>query len=85
MLRVTVELWPFGDLGLLQDANHLFFVESLFHCRSPLERTLHRHRTNPGGRSASGSPYDAAAPVQFAADAPSGVLRQRRRRLVRCC
>ncbi|WP_232833482.1 hypothetical protein, partial [Paraburkholderia kururiensis] len=35
-------------LGFLQDADDLFFGESLFHCRSSLERTLHRHSTKRG-------------------------------------
>ncbi|MDN7431410.1 hypothetical protein, partial [Burkholderia sp. AU45388] len=34
-----------ASLGFLQDADDLLFGESLFHCRSSLERTLHRHRT----------------------------------------
>ncbi|MFA8395261.1 helix-turn-helix transcriptional regulator, partial [Burkholderia ubonensis] len=37
-----------ASLGFLQDADDLFFGESLFHCRSSLERTLHRHRTKRG-------------------------------------
>ncbi|WP_234015478.1 hypothetical protein, partial [Burkholderia sp. BE12] len=37
-----------ASLGFLQDADDLFFGESLFHCRSSLERTLHRHRTKCG-------------------------------------
>ncbi|MBU9440084.1 hypothetical protein LGN43_30200, partial [Burkholderia multivorans] len=37
-----------ASLGFLQDADDLLFGESLFHCRSSLERTLHRHRTKRG-------------------------------------
>ncbi|WP_218644158.1 hypothetical protein, partial [Burkholderia pseudomallei] len=37
-----------ASLGFRQDADDLFFGESLFHCRSSLERTLHRHRTKRG-------------------------------------
>src|SRR5690606_37068199 len=37
-----------ASLGFLQDADDLFFGESLFHCRSSLERTLHRQRTKRG-------------------------------------
>ncbi|WP_221077518.1 hypothetical protein, partial [Burkholderia pseudomallei] len=46
--------WPYrrgqvkASLGFRQDADDLFFGESLFHCRSSLERTLHRHRTKRG-------------------------------------
>ncbi|MBR8133747.1 hypothetical protein, partial [Burkholderia ambifaria] len=39
-----------ASFGFLQDADDLFFGESLFHCRSSLERTLHRHRTKRGGQ-----------------------------------
>lgn len=37
-----------ASFSFLQDADDLFFGESLFHCRSSLERTLHRHSTQRG-------------------------------------
>ncbi|MBU9242188.1 hypothetical protein KTD05_27825, partial [Burkholderia multivorans] len=52
-----------ASLGFLQDADDLFFGESLFHCRSSLERTLHRHRTKRGEQVSSAS---LGAAPQFA-------------------
>ncbi|MDN7646196.1 hypothetical protein, partial [Burkholderia cenocepacia] len=45
-----------ASLGFLQDADDLLFGESLFHCRSSLERTLHRHRTKRGEQVTAPSP-----------------------------
>ncbi|WP_237666532.1 hypothetical protein, partial [Burkholderia sp. KCJ3K979] len=65
-----------ASLGFLQDADDLFFGESLFHCRSSLERTLHRHRTKRGEQVTSTSRQAVIMPISSERDRQASVARR---------